>query len=198
MRIINNENEEKYVVCEKCKTKIGYTQDDIEYKDYGVPYIRCPHCSSQTMLEEEDCLELNKNNVKFPIHYYHFGEGKPIDDEQINKWVKESIEYLEKNPTEHFSYHASGDSIVFVIKYEDDEEYSIIVAKNYYSTSVSIDKEEKSNNKQKETQQNKIFKKDYDNLSDILHDLDKVEKILEDSIKTDYDIIHECAKIFKK
>ena len=195
MRIINNENEEKYVVCEKCKTKIGYTQDDIEYKDYGVPYIKCPHCSSQTMLEEEDCLELNKNNVKFPIHYYHFGEGKPIDDEQINKWVKESIEYLEKNPTEHFSYHASGDSIVFVIKYEDDEEYSIIVAKNYYSTSVSIDKKEKSDNKEKETQQNKKLNFD-------VFDLSEVEKLLDDSIKEDYDslsdVIHDLAKLFKK
>jgi len=42
--------------------------------------------------------------------------GVEIAEETIVNWIHESIEYLEENPNEWFTYTTSGDSMVFVMR----------------------------------------------------------------------------------
>ena len=125
----------KYHYCEKCNNLL---EDDIQYGELGVPYIHCEYCGEDNELEDEDYLELTKDNVRFPQHYYNFGRGKSIDNDTINKWVKKCINYLEKNPNEDHIFTASGDTVVHVTRFEGDGTYNVQVCKNYYDTDVKI------------------------------------------------------------
>ena len=57
-----------------------------------------------------------------------------ISDKEINKYIKECINWLEKNPNESFRYMGTGDSFIVVFNHED--EYYILVAKNYFDSYI--------------------------------------------------------------
>ena len=86
----------------------------------------------------DEGIDLNKDNLQFPIHYYSFENGKEVNDEEINKWVKQGIEYLEEHIDEYLWFTGTGDSKVFVQKFDGDNEYSITVCKNYYEIEIPI------------------------------------------------------------
>ena len=64
--------------------------------------------------------------------------GKEVNDEEINKWVKQGIEYLEEHIDEYLWFTGTGNSKVFVQKLEGDNVYSITVCKNYYEVEIPI------------------------------------------------------------
>lgn len=49
--------------------------------------------------------------------FYHFKDGKKIDDQEINQWVREVFEKL--NTDESWYYIHSGDTMVSGAKHED-------------------------------------------------------------------------------
>ena len=61
-------------------------------------------------------LSLSKANNSVP-------ESERIDDDTINKWVKECIERFDPNDENDWvRYAGSGDTMVFVFKFDEDEE----------------------------------------------------------------------------
>ena len=124
------------------KYKCDSCGEDLKQKPnvgvFGCKYIVCDNCGEENYIDKLKPETLTKDNVRFPQHYYHFGNGIPIDDDTINKWVKKCIEYLEQNLNEDHIFTASGDSIVHVTRFEDDREYTVQVCKNYYETNVKI------------------------------------------------------------
>jgi hypothetical protein len=78
------------------------------------------------------------DNIEFPKHFNkkgkNGGNAVEISDKEINKYIKECINWLEKNPNESFIYIGIGDSFVVVFNHEN--EYYILVAKNYFDSCI--------------------------------------------------------------
>lgn len=65
-----------------------------------------------------------------------------ISDEEINKWIQQGIEYFRENPEEYSYFVASGNSMVHMYKFDGDEEYYVIVSKDYEHGSIQFEKED--------------------------------------------------------
>ena len=105
---------------------------------YGAEWVACPKCGEETYVSEG--IEITADTVEYPKHFFSYGEGKPVDDEQINEWIKDAVNRLDKGID--YTGHASGDTIV--LAYKSDEDYSsatVIVAKKYQECEVKIPKE---------------------------------------------------------
>ena len=144
MKIIKKENEQIKpsifpfrIKCEYCDTELELDESDVHIGSYGLYDYVCPCCKMKNKLDEG--IELNKNNLQFPIHYYSFENGKEVNDEEIDKWVKKGIEYLEEHTDEYLYCTGTGNSKVFVQKLEGDNVYSITVCKNYYEVEIPIE-----------------------------------------------------------
>jgi hypothetical protein len=80
---------------------------------------------------------LTPNNIEFPKHFMAMSENAvDIDNEEIQKWVRKCLKIAEESnePYGYFVSSGTGNSRVILMAYED--EYDIVVAKNYYETNV--------------------------------------------------------------
>ena len=143
MKIIKKETESTPSIfpfrtsCEYCDTELELDESDVHISSYGLYDYICPCCNMKNKLDEG--IDLNKDNLQFPIHYYSFENGKEVQDEKIDKWVKKGIEYLEEHTDEYLYCTGTGNSKVFVQKFDGDNEYSITVCKNYYEVEIPIE-----------------------------------------------------------
>lgn len=145
--------EEYDVVCEHCGSELTIEQYDIEYREFGLPYAKCLCCENYIDLSE--CYDikgitLTESNIEFPTHFYHFAEPDAVDinDDKIKEWIQQVVHYLRNNPSEFSAFVGSGNSMVFAFNMKDDEEYSIVVTKDYYETYIpykEIDYERNNN-----------------------------------------------------
>lgn len=141
MEIIeNNYKEDKkddYIyVCDNCNSKLNVEENDLKVGELGNYYFVCPCCGEKVFVDKS--LKLNENNIKFPQHYYKCNDDSTvkISDEQIDAWVKACIKDCKEHNLD-YRYMSSGDSIVFCMKDETEEEYIITVAKDYYESFIS-------------------------------------------------------------
>ena len=131
------------ITCENCDSELEVEDDDIQVGAYGMGYVVCPCCGEKTYPDElADYFPLAKDNLEFPVHYFSFNnKAVSIDDNTINKWVKECIEEFDPNDESDWCrFTGSGDTMVFVSKLDEDEEYNVYVCKNYYETFIPFDK----------------------------------------------------------
>lgn len=126
------------ITCEHCDSELEVEDDDIQVGAYGMGCVVCPCCGEETYADElADYFPLTKDNVEFPTHYCSFNDGVHIDDDTINKLVKECIEKFDPNDENDWCrFTGSGNAMVFVFKLDEDEEYDVYVCKNYYETFV--------------------------------------------------------------
>lgn len=123
----------KQFICDNCKSKIEYDQNDVRYGAYGVGEIVCPLCKKINVLEEEN-LELTVDNLRFPLHFRSSVEGVNISDSDIIGYIKRGHEYLRENKEEYAWYTASGNTVIIVWHFDGDEDYEVIVSRDYYQT----------------------------------------------------------------
>ena len=130
------------ITCENCDSELEVEDDDIQVGTHGMGYVVCPCCGEETYADElADYFQLTKDNVEFPTHYYSFSDGVHIDDDTVNKWVKECIEEFDPNDENDWCrFTGRGDTMVFVSKLDEDEEYDVYVCKNYYETFIPFEK----------------------------------------------------------
>jgi len=138
MRIIENnyqDKEQEYeITCPHCESKLAYKFDDIVSDRFEGEYLHCGACDKEIYLDDENPTA---DTIQYPKDFFLYADGVPIKDAEINKWVKECINNLDKETD--FSYRASGNTIVFA--YKSDENLpaaTVIVAKNYQETDVKI------------------------------------------------------------
>jgi DNA-directed RNA polymerase subunit RPC12/RpoP len=140
IRVIGKKAEEPKIyktICDECRAELEYEYEDT-YEGYaGMRYIKCPECGYEIICEDFDSVELNSQNVEFPKHFYHFGNGKDIPDQEIQDWVRSCLKQAEESdePYGYFFHTGTGNSMVILMGYED--EYDIIVAKHYYELSIN-------------------------------------------------------------
>jgi len=139
MRIIENnyqDKEQEYeITCPHCRSKIAYTFDDIVSDSFNDNWIYCPACNKEISIYDSETPTIE--TIQYPQNFFSYADGVSMKDTEINKWIKECINDLDKDTD--FSYRAGGDTIVFA--YKSDESLpaaTIIVAKKYQETDVKI------------------------------------------------------------
>lgn len=139
MRIIENnfkykqETPTEEYICEECNSVFEYEDEDICVDDDNIEFVKCPCCGHKCITYTPPTIE----TIKFPKNFYQFGiceRAINISDSEITNDIRECIKWLEKYPEEPFRYIGKGNIFLCVFNHED--EYYIMVAKNYFETSI--------------------------------------------------------------
>jgi hypothetical protein len=140
MRIIENnykDKEQEYeITCPHCKSKLAYKFDDVISDSFNDNWIYCPVCDTGISICDSNETP-TIDTIQYPKDFYSFENAVPIKDDEVNKWVKECINDLDKDTD--FSYRASGDTFVFAYKSDEDlPSATVTVAKRYEEADVKI------------------------------------------------------------
>lgn len=141
IKVLNKDIDERKLYrqkCYECDAELEFSIDDTYIGALGARYVKCPVCGREIMTEECNGIQLNSSNIEFPKHFFE-PDGVDIPDSEINDWVRRCLKIAEESdePYGYFVHAGSGNTIVILMAYED--EYEIIVAKDYYETSVDKD-----------------------------------------------------------
>ena len=136
IKVLNNDVEQAFYRqhCEECHSELEFAFDDTYEGALGARYLKCPVCGRENITKIET-PKLSSDNIKFPKHFFEPG-GVDISDDQINDWVYKCLKVAEESdkPYGYFVQTGTGNTKVILMAYED--EYDIVVAKDYYQTSV--------------------------------------------------------------
>ena len=132
--------------CFYCDSELEITKEDTHIGWLGAAHITCPCCGEESMVDEIDGITLTKDNLKFPVHFYRRTKGMrnivETNSSEIIKDIKRGIEYFRTNKDEHSWYTSYGDLFLSVYRYPGDEEYFVMVAKDFYETYIPFEKED--------------------------------------------------------
>ena len=133
--------------CEKCGSKLEYDKSDMEVGIFGAMHVKCPLCGYNNMLDGNECdVILTKDNVEFPIHFHHTSKENGAVDTCNNKFVREcvqkAINYFRKHKDEFAYCTGTGSTMVYVFRYDGDEDYEVVVTDNHYSTYIPFEEED--------------------------------------------------------
>lgn len=139
IKVLNKNTDEQKLyrqICDMCGAELEFSFDDTYIGAFGGRYLKCPNCGREVWVEELEGINLNSNNIRFPEHFCEPG-GVNISDDQIEVWVRDCLKMAEESddPYGYFVHIGSGNTMVILLEYED--EYNIIVTKDYYETSVN-------------------------------------------------------------
>lgn len=140
-------NETKFpleVTCEYCGSKLLLDREDLSCGAFGAMWYTCPVCKRRCMADEVDGITLTANNIQFPDNFWYYKDGVDISPEEINKYIKDGIKFFRENP-EAFTYvTGTGNSHIMVQNYSGDEDYYVVVSKDFYDAEIpyeDIDRE---------------------------------------------------------
>ena len=121
--IIETETE---IICPRCGGKFSYNDNDVsEFNS-----VQCPWCNRDIELKN-----IKRNFGLFPNDFFHYSkdEAVEISREETQKYIDEiKAEENRLNPGE-FCYISTSDTCIIGLKY--DNEFVIIVSKDFYETS---------------------------------------------------------------
>lgn len=130
-------------VCENCESEIELDEVDVEEGEFGLYKFICPCCGKESFA---DCgITLTSENVSFPKHYFCSEDGINISDDEINKMVKKCIETLRNSNDKdvYSTFTEIGNTFVFVQRFDGDENFEVVVSKDYYDTIIDYTEEDK-------------------------------------------------------
>lgn len=155
MRVIRNNTENKLVEeaqkiweidCEHCGSELEITEEDAHVGALGGMYITCPCCGKESWVYLLDGIDLTIDNIEFPTHFdrtsSEHGDAKEVSAVEIKKEIQRGIEYLRQHTDEDDWFTEHGDLYLNVRKYPDDEEYWVVVTKDFYHTYIPFEKED--------------------------------------------------------
>lgn len=124
------------VTCEYCGSRMLLEKSDVYIGPFGAVWYRCPICKRQCMADEATGITLTVDNIEFPKHFWHFGNGKDLSPEDIKQYIKDGVEYFRNNPDNFAFIAGTGNTYIIVENYSGDKEYHIVVAKDYYDMEI--------------------------------------------------------------
>ena len=68
--------------------------------------------------------------------FFSFENGYDVSDEDTQKWINESVQYLLDNPEETYSYHAGGNKLVIAVR--NTEEINDLVSNSYMEAYIPL------------------------------------------------------------
>ena len=139
MRIIENnyqDKEQEYeITCPHCKSKLAYKFGDIISDSFNDNWIYCPACNTEISIYDNETP--TAETIQYPKDFFSYADGVPINDVEINKWVKECVNDLDDDTS--YSLRATGDTVVFAYKASEASSLAtVIVAKKYQETDIKI------------------------------------------------------------
>ena len=138
MRVISEQKKINRVECEWCKALLEYEPEDLEYKELGCAYVKCPLCHKESMVDEE--INLTPENIEFPKHFHHFHQSvegaKHISIGEIYNQVRLGMQYLKNNPNEYLWYTMTGDTLIWVSTEDESDMYDFGFTQDFYETLV--------------------------------------------------------------
>lgn len=139
MRIIENnfkESKQEYeIICSHCKSKLAYTFDDVVSDGFDNEWIYCDACNQQIPIYKDDYPTVDK--ISYPKDFFSYETGSHISDTELNKWIQQCVDDLDQETD--YSFRASGDTIVFAYKSDEDvSAATVMVAKKYQECDVKI------------------------------------------------------------
>ena len=155
--------EEKYIepyprklICEGCQSELEYDESDLVMGEYGCMYVDCPICGEHNMLvDNEKSITLTVDNIEFPVHFHHVsvetGAKERCNTEEIRHELRRAITYFRKHKDEYYWYTSHGDLFLIVFRYSGDEEYFVMVTKDFYETYIPFEDEDYDENDNKST-----------------------------------------------
>lgn len=135
MAYIIEEENNKEVRCTKCGSLIRYTEDDTYFSEDKTGTtglcIDCPKCNNVILTKP----------VKpglYPESFFDFSGGMDIDNFTIQQWVNDCVDAVKHSDgTMDYAYRGSGNTLV-IAYWTDDDEITVMVAKNYKETAIYI------------------------------------------------------------
>lgn len=132
--------------CDKCDSELEITENDTHIGWLGARFITCPCCGEESMVDELDGITLTKDNLKFPVHFNRTTKGLrhivEIKSDEIIKEIKRAITYFRENKNEWHWYTSHGDLFLSVYRHPDDEDYFVLVTKDFYETYIPFERED--------------------------------------------------------
>lgn len=159
MRVIKNNYEDKKTevkriedfprlhTCEDCGSELEYYRSDLNIGALGMPYLTCPCCGYENMIDDKECsITITENNIDFPRHFFHIcKENGAVDcctDENVRQYIKQAINFFRNNKDEFVWYASTGNINITVYRNSEDKDYWVIVTNNYYETYISFEEED--------------------------------------------------------
>lgn len=98
------------------------------------------------MVEELKGITLTKDNIDFPTHFYRTKRGKigvkEVENQEVVDEIKRGIEYLRINKNEYYWFTSYGDLFLIIFKYDGDEEYNVLVTRDWYETDIPFEEDD--------------------------------------------------------
>jgi superfamily II helicase len=154
MKILENnydKNTKKYidtevavkVVCNFCTSKLEVTIDDTHIGWLGDRHIKCPCCGEEVCVEEFKGVHIGIDNLEFPRHFLRTKVGlrrvKEVFSDEIVKYIKDTIESFRLHKNDYIRSISVGDMYLIVRRNCEEEEYNVMVTKDFYETDIPFD-----------------------------------------------------------
>lgn len=135
------------VECENCGSVLEVSREDTHVGWLGLQFVTCPCCDYEMSIEEFDDNAINicASNVEYPTHFtVHSKDFKAVEisDKRINEWIQNGIEYFRQHKDEYYWYTGSGNTWVHIYRYDGNEEYMVVVSKDYEEAEIQFEKED--------------------------------------------------------
>lgn len=149
--IKNNFEKEEYktktvtTFCNECDSELEVSEEDTYIGWLGARFAMCPCCGSETIVDEMDGITLTKDNLEYPKHFIHeskYHGCKEMSTNFILGEIKRAIEYFRDNKDEYAVEFGAGDSSIHVHRYSGDEEYHVVVTRDWYETDIPFESED--------------------------------------------------------
>ena len=140
IKVIGKKKEEKKVYktfCDECRAELEFEESDTYIGTYGCRELICPECGEKVLVENLDGIDLDENNIEFPVHFSHTSDtAKNIDNNTIQEWARTCLKEVKEDTGSDFHMNASGDTVVIALRYGDG--YGVYVAKQYYDCEIPL------------------------------------------------------------
>ncbi len=135
------------IVCDGCGSELEYEEADLRIGALGCVYLDCPLCNRDIMIEDsEKDVALTRDNVEFPVHFFHTSkETGAVDccnNKEVKKCINDAIDYFRKNKDEYDWFCYYGNLYINVRRWNGDENYEVVVSNNYYDTYIPFEEED--------------------------------------------------------
>lgn len=138
----------RQTICENCGSELEYDESDLNMGVYGCMHLLCPLCGCNNMLEDnENSITLTKDNIQFPIHFWHTckenGAVDCCDNDHVREYINKAIDYFRTHKDEYdYGGYITGNLYLSVHRYSGDEVYEVIVSNNFYHMEIPFEKED--------------------------------------------------------
>ena len=131
------------IKCSECDSELEITEEDTHIGWMGARFINCPCCGEEAMVDELEGITLTVDNIEFPIHFHHVsvetGAKERCNTEEIRYELRRAITYFRENKEETDWHTWSGNLFVFVRRWSGDENYEVVVSKDFYNIEIDFD-----------------------------------------------------------